>query len=139
MTCSAAGALAAGASSAIQLQVDVLAAAAPTVSNAVAVATPGDTASGGNNASSVATVVQAQSPLVAEKGASTTAAQVGDVVDYTLTVRNQSSQQVPGVVFSDHLPLGFTYQKGTAKVNGVAVPDPAGSPGPAARLPGGDR
>src|SRR4029077_4302992 len=98
---------------------------------------PGDTASGGNNASSVATVVQAQSPLVAEKGANTTAAQVGDVVDYTLTVRNQSSQQVPGVVFSDHLPLGFTYQKGTAKVNGVAVPDPAVSPGPLLAFPVG--
>jgi uncharacterized repeat protein (TIGR01451 family) len=107
---------------------DVLPAAVPSVTNTVAVATPGDTASGGNNASSIATVVLAQSPLVAEKAAGSTTAEIGDVVNYTLTVQNQSAQPVPAVVFNDQLPLGFAYQQGTARVNGAAVPDPAGAP-----------
>lgn len=135
VTCTAPGPLAPGAVAAIQLSVDVLPAAAPSVTNSVAVATLGDTTSGGNNASSIATAVMAQSPLVAEKGASTSAAEVGDVVDYTLTVRNQSAQAVPAVTFNDQLPLGFAYQPGTAKVNGISVPDPAGAPGPALGFP----
>ncbi len=135
VTCTAAGPLAAGAASAIQLNVDVLPAAAPSVTNSVAVGTPGDTMSGGNNASSIATAVRAQSPLVAQKAAGSTTAGIGDVVDYTLTVENQSGQPVPAVVFNDQLPLGFAYQPGTARVNGVAVPDPAGAPGPTLGFP----
>jgi uncharacterized repeat protein (TIGR01451 family) len=135
VTCTAAGPLPAGASTAIQLNVDVLPAAAPAVSNSVAVATPGDTVSGGNNGSSVATAVRAQSPLVAQKAAGSATAEIGDVVDYTLTVENQSSQPVPAVVFNDQLPLGFAYQPGTARINGLAVPDPAGAPGPALGFP----
>ena len=135
VTCTAAGPLGAGATSAIQLNVDVLPAAAPSVTNSVAVTTAGDTTSGGNNASSIATVVMAQSPLVAEKVSGSTTAEIGDVVDYTLTVQNQSAQPVPAVVFNDQLPLGFAYQQGTARVNGVAVPDPAGAPGPTLGFP----
>ncbi len=135
VTCTAASPLVAGASSAIQLSVDVLPAAVPSVTNTVAVATPGDTATGGNNASSIATVVVAQSPLVAEKTAGSATAEIGDVVNYTLTVRNQSGQPVPAVVFNDHLPLGFAYQAGTARVNGAAVPDPTGAPGPTLGFP----
>ena len=130
VTCSATGPLAAGASSVIQLNVDVLPAAAPSVTNSVAVATAGDTTTGGNNASSIATAVRAQSPLVAQKVAGSTAAEIGDVVDYTLSVENQSAQPVPAVVFNDQLPLGFSYQPGTARVNGIAVADPSGAPGP---------
>ena len=135
VTCTAAGPLAAGASSAITLNVDVLPAAAPSVTNSVVVATPGDTVLGGNNASSIATAVQAQSPLVAQKAVGSTTAEIGDVVDYTLTVENQSPQPVPAVVFNDQLPLGFVYQPGTARVNGIAVPDPAGAPGPTLGFP----
>ncbi len=131
VTCMAAGPLAAGGTSTIQLNVDVLPSAAPSVTNSVAVTTLGDTATGGNNASSVATVVRAQSPLVAQKAAGATTVEIGDVVDYTLTVENQSAQPVPAVVFNDQLPLGFAYQPGTVRVNGLTVPDPAGAPGPA--------
>ena len=77
----------------------------------------------------------AQSPLVAEKTAGSATAEIGDVVNYTLTVRNQSGQPVPAVVFNDHLPLGFAYQAGTARVNGAVVPDPTGAPGPTLGFP----
>lgn len=130
VTCANPGPLVGGAASSVRLDVNVLPAAGTQVVNSASLATLGDDPSSGNNASSVATAIQAASPLLASKGASRTEVEVGDVVDYTLTVVNQSTAAVPDVRFDDQLPLGFRYQAGSARLNGVPVPDPSGAPGP---------
>ncbi|MBK9160123.1 MAG: DUF11 domain-containing protein [Nitrosomonadales bacterium] len=49
----------------------------------------------------------------------------GEFVPYTLTVTNNSGVvPVAGGLIADHLPPGFRYQKGSAKLNGVAMADP---------------
>lgn len=57
-------------------------------------------------------------------------AEVGDTVRYTITVRLNSSSVLPQVTVRDRLPAGFTFVRGTAQVNGVAVADPIGGLGP---------
>ena len=57
-------------------------------------------------------------------------AEVGDTVLYTLTVRQTAGAALPQLSVLDVLPPGFTYIAGTARVDGVAVADPVGAPGP---------
>jgi uncharacterized repeat protein (TIGR01451 family) len=60
-----------------------------------------------------------------------TVAEIGDSVRYTLTVLRSSGAVPREVTIVDRLPAGFTFIAGTAVLNGVTVPDPAGKPGPA--------
>lgn len=65
-----------------------------------------------------------------------TQAEVGDSVRYTVTVRRTDGggATLPALEVIDTLPAGFRYIDGTAQVNGVAVADPAGKPGPVLRF-----
>jgi uncharacterized repeat protein (TIGR01451 family) len=64
-------------------------------------------------------------------------AEVGDVVTYTLRVRNVGQSAAPNVAIADRLPAGFRYIPGTTQVAvgaGAAYavsPDPRGGVGPA--------
>ena len=129
-TCSASGQvvtcvlptpLAPSVSSQILLDAEILPGIGTEVRNAVAMATPGDTVLGGNNAALVTTRVLAESPLLADKRASRADAEPGDFVDYTVSVRNRAAAPVPGVMVHDQLPLGFRFQSGSARVNGRAM------------------
>lgn len=63
--------------------------------------------------------------LTIQKTAGKTVAGTGEFVPYTLTVTNNSATvPVAGALIADHLPPGFRYQKGSAKLNGIAMPDP---------------
>ena len=75
------------------------------------------------------------------KSVSKPVAEIGDLVTYTLRVRNIGNAALNNVVISDRLPRGFRYIPGTTQVSGTigpsgtgvalqSVADPAGSPGP---------
>ncbi|MFZ5502892.1 MAG: hypothetical protein ACOY3V_05105 [Pseudomonadota bacterium] len=50
----------------------------------------------------------------------------GEFIPYTLTIRNNSATiAAVGVQVLDRLPPGFRYESGSAKLDGVAVADPA--------------
>ncbi|MFO1219313.1 MAG: SdrD B-like domain-containing protein [Burkholderiaceae bacterium] len=57
-------------------------------------------------------------------------AEVGDTVRYTITVSVTAGARPRQTTVVDHLPAGFTYVRGTASVNGVAIADPQGGLGP---------
>ncbi|HSN67838.1 MAG TPA: OmpA family protein [Thermoanaerobaculia bacterium] len=61
--------------------------------------------------------------LVKTAGKQTAA--VGDLVPYRLTVENSSGGILSGVVVTDRLPSGFRYRKGSARLNGASMADPA--------------
>ena len=68
--------------------------------------------------------------LTLRKEGSKTQAEFGDFLDYALTVANKTGFPVTGMSITDALPPGFTYIKGSARLNGQPVADPAGGAGP---------
>lgn len=52
-------------------------------------------------------------------------AAVGDFVQYAVTVENGAGVTAADVVVADRLPLGFRYRRGSARMDGGAVADPA--------------
>ena len=131
VTCTNPGPLAPADSSALALSVSVDAAAMPSVTNSASVVTPGDSLPAGNNTTTdVPASVAGQFALFTEKSASRTDADIGDIIGYTVRVRSAGTSAVPEVSLEDRLPLGFTYLAGSARIDGAAAADPAGSPGP---------
>lgn len=51
-------------------------------------------------------------------------AAIGDFVPYMLVVTNTGSEAIPGVLIADRLPVGFRFQKGSARLDDKAVTDP---------------
>lgn len=119
-----------GATTTVTLKVLVGGTAANPVVNRVVISTPGDTEESGNNVATDSAPLQRISPLVIEKVASRSEAEVGDVIDYTVVVTNRTASEVPDVSVTDILPRGFTYQRSTARIGLLPIADPAGAPGP---------
>ncbi|MEP6874272.1 MAG: SdrD B-like domain-containing protein, partial [Burkholderiales bacterium] len=57
-------------------------------------------------------------------------AEIGDSVRYSIAVQLTSGELPRQLTVLDRLPAGFTFIKGTASVNGVAIADPIGGAGP---------
>ncbi|QXM11729.1 DUF11 domain-containing protein [Geomonas subterranea] len=70
--------------------------------------------------------VLARSLLVTKKAGSTVA-EAGDIVAYTVRVENVGAAPLEHVTVEDQIPAGFRYIKGSSRVDGSAVADPAGS------------
>jgi uncharacterized repeat protein (TIGR01451 family) len=75
--------------------------------------------------------------LLVQKKANRNEAEIGDFVDYTVTVLNGTSNPASPVTVTDRLPAGFKYVAGTTRIatgssasNGVPAPDPVGGAGP---------
>jgi uncharacterized repeat protein (TIGR01451 family)/fimbrial isopeptide formation D2 family protein len=68
--------------------------------------------------------------LVITKTGDRQTAEIGDTVQYTITVRQTSGSAMATVNIVDTLPRGFTYIDGTGRVGGRAVDAPYGKPGP---------
>ena len=67
------------------------------------------------------------SGLFVEKTSSRTIAEIGDVVDYTVRINNNTGAALTsGLSLTDRLPAGFSYQLGSLRINGVAAADPIG-------------
>ena len=68
--------------------------------------------------------------LFIQKTANKTTAEIGDFVDYSVKFNNVTALRLPATVVNDSLPAGFSYVRGTARLNGAPLPDPAGGTGP---------
>ncbi|MBN8797528.1 MAG: carboxypeptidase regulatory-like domain-containing protein, partial [Stenotrophomonas nitritireducens] len=68
--------------------------------------------------------------LVISKTGDRQIAEIGDTVQYTITVRQTAGGPLATVNIVDTLPRGFTYIEGTARSGGRALADPLGRPGP---------
>ena len=62
---------------------------------------------------------------------------MGDFVDYTVKIKNTSGQLLGQIQLEDHLPAGFAYVRGSARLNaglvrldGSRLPEPEGGVGP---------
>src|SRR5262245_6491864 len=64
--------------------------------------------------------------LFVQKTASRQTAELGDFLDYSLQIRNVSSNVMSVVTVTDSLPAGFRYQRGTTRFNGTRARDPTG-------------
>ena len=74
----------------------------------------------------------ANTSLFLEKTASRTLVELADFLDYTVRIKNTGAARVgsPGATIVDQLPTGFTYQPGSARLNGNLIADPLGGRGP---------
>ncbi len=52
---------------------------------------------------------------------------VGDVITYTIEVKNPTAQDVVQVRLEDIIPDNFKYRRGSTLLNGAPVPDPVGN------------
>jgi len=68
--------------------------------------------------------------LFLQKIASKSTAAVGDLVDYSITISNNTGIVMPATVVDDALPAGFAFIAGTARFNGAPLTNPAGGAGP---------
>jgi len=62
------------------------------------------------------------------KSASQDVVSIGDFLQYSVNVQNNTAAVMSAVALTDLLPLGFRYQPGSLKIEGVSSPDPAISP-----------
>ena len=62
--------------------------------------------------------------LTIQKSAGKTVVGIGEFVPYTLTLTNNSALALSGVQVADHIPPGFRYQAGSARLDGVAIANP---------------
>ncbi len=68
--------------------------------------------------------------LFLEKTANKKVLELGDFIDYRLSLTNRSGATLTGISFTDTLPPGFAYVAGTTVFNGTRVADPSGGAGP---------
>jgi uncharacterized repeat protein (TIGR01451 family) len=99
------------------------------VVNTAHVITPGDT-NPDNDASTDKAAVGARVAMSVIKEAFPPQVEIGDVVDYAIRVRNDGELFLSNVTVDDRLPQGFVYQRGSARLDGAPLADPAGTPGP---------
>lgn len=59
------------------------------------------------------------------KTAGKTVVGTGEYVPYSLNITNKTALALTGAQIADHLPPGFRYQKGSTKLDGVTIADPA--------------
>jgi len=64
-----------------------------------------------------------ETDLVVEKTAAASTGDVGDYINYTVTIRNQGIVTAPVRLF-DTLPIGFRYVPGTTRIEAIADADP---------------
>ncbi len=76
--------------------------------------------------------------LFTEKTVDRKDAEIGDFVNYTVTIRSEAVNTVRNLSIDDSLPFGFSYQLGSAKLDGNALADPEGGEGPDLKFNVGD-
>ena len=62
--------------------------------------------------------------LTIQKTAGKAVVGTGEYVPYTLNISNNTALPLVGAQMADHLPPGFRYQKGSARLDGVSIADP---------------
>jgi hypothetical protein len=62
-----------------------------------------------------------------EKSANKSEVRVGDVITYTVTMRNLSDNAVTGMLLEDRIPAGFKYLPNRVLLDGVPLAEPSGT------------
>jgi uncharacterized repeat protein (TIGR01451 family) len=119
--------------SSFEIQVGVGPAAVPQVQNS-AVLTGGGDSNPTNNRAATVTAVVGEGGLAAELTANPDEVEIGDLMNYQLQVASTGVATVLSSEATVTLPAGIVYLPGTSRLDGVAVPDPAGAPGPVLRF-----
>ncbi|MBI3791688.1 MAG: DUF11 domain-containing protein [Gemmatimonadetes bacterium] len=104
------------------------------ITNCATAAAPLD-GNAANNRSCATVAVIGDFRLSVQKVSRAQVVDVGGTNDYTVVVKNIGASPVPAVQLNDVLPQGFTYQLGTSRLDGAALPDPSGGAGPALTWP----
>ncbi|MBU1722228.1 MAG: OmpA family protein [Gammaproteobacteria bacterium] len=68
------------------------------------------------------------SQISIEKAASKTTVAIGDLLSYTVKIRNVSGQELYATHIEDRLPYGFRYLSGTARLGDTLTQDPVVTP-----------
>lgn len=68
--------------------------------------------------------------LFADKNVDRQVAEIGDYVNYTITIKSEAVNTVENLSVFDKLPFGFEYQLGSARLDGIELADPIGGAGP---------
>jgi uncharacterized repeat protein (TIGR01451 family) len=76
--------------------------------------------------------------LFVEKAASAGSAEMGDFIDYTIRISNNTGKNLTQLTVHDTLPAGFSYLPGSSRLSGQPAADPAGGRGPDLIFPVGD-
>lgn len=99
---------------------------------------PVDTSTGAVFVDVVVDIPTSTSGFALEKAVSRDLAELGDSLVYTLTLSNSSPLPFLGIAVDDQLPPGFTYEPGSARVDGALIPNPTGGRGPSLVFTAGD-
>jgi uncharacterized repeat protein (TIGR01451 family) len=81
---------------------------------------------------------QSRGVLFTKKTVDRPAAEIGDYINYTITIRSEAINVVRNLFIDDLLPFGFEYQLGSAKLDDVKLQDPEGEKGPSLKFDVGD-
>lgn len=134
VTCVRNTVLASGASTTIDLTGTVGPLALPQITNCARVSGTNETGTLANNLSCTNVTIVGEPRLEIAKSVSRAEAAIGDVLDYTLVVRNTGTADLANAIVVDNLPRGFAYVDKTARLNNASLADPAGAPGPSLRF-----
>ena len=88
------------------------------------------TATSSSNVFDIPVDTSASTSIFIQKNASRTSVELGEFLDYTIEIKNMLSVAQANVQVNDTLPPGFMYVKGSARLNGSPIADPAGGRGP---------
>jgi len=81
---------------------------------------------------------QARGVLFTNKTVDRPTAEIGDYINYTITIKSEAINTVRNLFIDDLLPFGFEYQLGSTKLDGVKLQDPEGGKGPSLKFDVGD-
>tara|TARA_R110002124_G_scaffold274866_2_gene444929 strand:+ start:16400 stop:23569 length:7170 start_codon:yes stop_codon:yes gene_type:complete len=81
---------------------------------------------------------QARGVLFTDKTVDRPVAEIGDYINYTVTIKSEAINVVRNLFIDDLLPFGFEYQPGSAKLDGEELQDPEGDRGPSLKFDVGD-
>ena len=73
--------------------------------------------------------------LFVQKTASRDFAEIGEYVDFTVTIKNASTVPLQGVVVEDQLPFGFRLETDSPRIGTARIVDPGGGTGPNLSFP----
>ena len=74
--------------------------------------------------------INTDASLFVQKSASHQLVEIGDIIEYTVKIKNVGNAPLASVSLVDQLPAGFFYMKGTARLERKQIPDPVGQSGP---------
>ena len=82
----------------------------------------------GNITQSAPAVTQLTLDPTITKTVDKSVASIGEILNYTVTIGNESEVPISGVTFSDSIPVGSNYVTGSFEINGVsATPSVSGN------------